>query len=78
MPLLSRSSRRAPPTLGDDDLENTQARPVAYCVAAQDGVRHLYLGEDGKGYLFHPDMPDWISVLEALHELEKKYCVDWE
>lgn len=62
----------------DENLEDTEARVVGYCTAYFDGIRHLRLGQDGKGYLFHPEMQDWIRAIQALHDLEKKYCRDWE
>ncbi len=37
-----------------------------------DGLRHLYLGDDG--YLNYPNISILISIFEELKKLEKKYC----
>lgn len=47
-----------------------------------DGIRHMFMGHEqteDEGYAYYPIMDRFIKTLEALKELEKKYCRDyWE
>jgi len=46
-----------------------------------DGMRHHYMGDeqtDNYGYIYYANLTHHIKVLEALRELEHKYCNDYD
>lgn len=50
-------------------------------VAYFDGIRHLYFGSektDNYGYFNYPAVNLLVKILDALAELEHKYCREWD
>lgn len=59
------------------DPDSTVVECLFRGYAFHDGIRHFYMGSeqhDNYGYLFWPDLKDYIKVFEVLIELENKYC----
>ncbi len=45
--------------------------------AAYDGIRHIWFGEavgDAMGYIYYPDMVEFVEMFSIIHEWEKKFC----
>lgn len=55
---------------------DSDVQSMGHVVAMFDGIRHLYLGEGGKGYIHYPDLPKWTAVLAALADIQQKHCRD--
>lgn len=53
---------------------DSERRIIGNFNAAFDGIRHLYLGENGEGYVHYPNYSDWILIFGSLSNLTKTYC----
>ncbi len=58
--------------------EGTEVDILYYGVAYFDGIRHMWHGDNGiqPGYDNYPNLYEYIDILNALLELEDKYCQD--
>lgn len=49
-----------------------------HILAAFDGIRHFFVEYDHAykdcGYIFYPNLNEWIAILHALRQLEKELC----
>lgn len=66
---------------GGNDLwsDDTEIQFLFNGVAYFDGIRHLYLGDNGDedlGYVYYPEIQDYIEILQQIRRLEKLYCSD--
>jgi hypothetical protein len=53
---------------------DSERRIIGKFNAAFDGIRHLYLGENGEGYIHCPCLNDWRQIITCLETLQKTYC----
>lgn len=63
------------------NLESVEVECGIHGNARFDGIRHLFWGDDqtnNYGYHYYAHIPDEIAVLQALRELEVKYCRDYK
>lgn len=57
-----------------EDLDRTLVTIIAFGEAAFDDVRHVHVGEDGKGYLYRMNMKVMAQIFLELEKLAKTYC----
>jgi len=80
---VERTAHIPNPKRKDDEWQPDYAyvECVYFGTAYFDGIRHLYMGDietDNFGYHYYADLESHIETLKVIHELEKKYCRDWE
>jgi hypothetical protein len=79
--ILEETSVGGDKNFGDWDPEHSEVDVLFWGIAYWDGVRHLYMGNqatDNYGYLYYPDISDYVTYFKAISDLENEYCSEFK